>query len=478
MSRDHLAQTEYYKPKVSNISHTAHLTIFDGTSEPVEFDLTSFGKETVIFGRNGQNDIVLNSKYVSGHPHHGQFRFANGKWIIEDLKSTNGLIFNGKYIGSRVLEDGDSIRIDDGVDTTTDGVLMVFSTGSSMEWKILDLAKKAEITIGRDKNCNIRLNHISVSRLHAKIVAQGNAFYLIDNGSTNGVMVNGKKAEKKYLLQEKDLILITNSKLIFSGRKISYCCYKKGISVEALKIVKEVGKNRVICNSVDLSIQPCEMIAIVGGSGAGKSTVMNCLNGYSQPTKGKVVVNGVDLYENFDTLKHIIGYVPQSDIVYENLTVFTMLHYAAQLRLPKDVSESECLLSIEKVLKLVELTDHQDKLIKNLSGGQRKRASIAVELLSDPNLFFLDEPDSGLDPGTARNLMKTLQNMAASGKTVIFVTHSTLNLRLCDKIAFMGTGGNLCFYGSYAETLKFFGVDDIVNVYNLIANEPDKWKAR
>jgi energy-coupling factor transporter ATP-binding protein EcfA2 len=126
----------------------------------------------------------------------------------------------------------------------------------------------------------------------------------------------------------------------------------------------------------------------------------------------------------------------------------------------------------------VELTPNKDTLIRNLSGGQRKRASIAVELLSDPNLFFLDEPASGLDPGTERNLMMTLKNMTDDGKTVVFVTHSTLNLHLCDKIAFMGKGGKLCFYGSLDQALEFFGLDDIVNVYDMLYNEVNEWQAR
>jgi ABC-type multidrug transport system ATPase subunit len=354
----------------------------------------------------------------------------------------------------------------------------VFSTGGSAEWKsfTVSAAGSSEILVGRGEDCHIRLDHISVSRHHARITAQGGQFYLTDAGSTNGVMINGKKAEGKTRLQEKDLIVITNSKLIFSQQRISYCCFKKGISVDAYQVVKKVERGKIICSGVDLHIRPGELVAIVGGSGTGKSTVMNCMNGYSQPSSGHVMVNGVDLYENFDTMKNIIGHVPQTDIVFDNLTVYDMLHYAARLRLPKDVSASERVRRIKEVIGLVELTERKDTLIKRLSGGQRKRASIAVELLSDPNLFFLDEPASGLDPGTERNLMGILKNMSATGKTVIFVTHSTLNLRMCDKIAFMGVGGHLCFYGSYDAALAFFGVDDVVDIYNLISQDPIRWR--
>ena len=136
------------------------------------------------------------------------------------------------------------------------------------------------------------------------------------------------------------MIVITNSKLIFSRSQILYCVQKRGIGLDAYGIVKKVGKEgKIICNSVDLSIKPCELIAIVGGSGAGKSTIMNCLSGYSPPTEGSVYINGVNLYDNFGVFKNIIGYVPQSDIVYDNLSLVDMLSYAAKLRLPADVTK-------------------------------------------------------------------------------------------------------------------------------------------
>jgi ABC-type multidrug transport system ATPase subunit/pSer/pThr/pTyr-binding forkhead associated (FHA) protein len=453
----------------------AIVTIFDGDAVPRKIDLHTFGKDTITFGRDAANDIALTSKYVSRR--HGHFRLAGNRCHIENNPaSTNGLIFAGRATQGRTLEDGDSVRIDDGVETTVGGVLIVFSSGGVVEWKTFPVGDKGEISIGRGEGCEIRLDHVSVSRLHARIERRDGAFYLTDNNSTNGVMVNGKKAEGRVLLHEKDLIIITNSKIIFSSGQISYHCFKKGVGVEGLGIVKKVGGGRVICSGVDITVDPCEMVTIVGGSGAGKSTIMNCLSGYSQPTEGSVAVNGVDLYEHFDALKNIIGYVPQSDIVYDNLTVYDMLKYAARLRLPDDTSEGEMLGRIDEVIGMVGLAGRKDTLIRNLSGGQRKRASIAVELLSDPNLLFLDEPASGLDPGTEKNLMKTLRAMSDGGKTVVFVTHSTLNLRLCDRIAFMGVGGHLCFYGTLDEALAFFGVDDVVDVYDLISDEPERWR--
>jgi len=470
--------TRFIEPDKPVATGTARLTIFDSASEPVEINLLDYNKSVITFGRSEDNDIRLRSKYVSRK--HGQFRYINGRWAIEDLGSKNGLIFKGGLIKNRILEDSDFVRIDDGIETTVGGLLMVFSQNDDeMAWKTIDISTRSIITIGRDVSCDIKLDHVSVSRIHAKIIRKDNYYVLEDNNSTNGIVINGQRVSHQCRLQEKDVILITNSQLIYSDGKVSFCCFKRGISVDALNIVKKVDKNRkVICNNVSISIKPCELVAIIGGSGAGKSTVMNCISGYSVPTEGSVNVNGMDLYDNFDALKNIIGYVPQQDIVFDNLTVIDMLGYAAKLRLPNDFTKNEYDMIIARAIDTVELTAHKDKLIKNLSGGQKKRASIAVELLSDPNLFFLDEPASGLDPGTERNLMKTLKSMAINGKTVVFVTHSTLNLQLCDKIVFMGAGGNLCFCGTYDEALKFFEISDVVDVYNLITDSSEDYKEK
>ena len=474
---------------VGAINQTASslVTIFDGNSAPRTIRLNEFGKNIIYFGRNPKNDIVFTSHLVSSE--HGRFVYKNGAWIMEDKAaykdngSTNGLIYNNASIISRTISDGDFIRIDDGVETVSEGVLFVFSTADSdNKWHSVPLSGKRELSIGREEGCDITLPHVSVSKVHAKIVRESGGWYIVDSGSTNGVIVNNKRISGKEKLHEKDVIAITNSKLIFTSTMISYCCYKSGISVDASDIVikrrNEERKLVTTCNHASLNIKPGELVAIIGGSGAGKSTILNCMCGYLKPDQGEVYINGVNLYQNFESLKKLVGYVPQSDIVYDNLTLYDMLLYTAKLRLPKDTTPAEREAAISRAIEIVELTEKRNNLIKKFSGGQRKRASIAVELLSDPNLLFLDEPASGLDPGTERNLMQSLRGMADGGKTVILVTHSTLQLKMCDKIVFMGKGGNLCFFGSYDEALTFFGVSDIVDVYNMITEQSKQWSAK
>lgn len=463
------------------------VTIFDGNTAPRIIRLSDFKKNFVYFGRDpNNNDIVLTSHIVSST--HGRFVYKGDTWVMEDKAvyedkgSTNGLIYNNLSITSRAIADGDFIRIDDGVEAISEGVLFVFSSDDSdNKWHTLPLSGKQELTVGREGDCDITLDHISVSKCHAKFQLEADGWYIVDCGSTNGVIVNNQRITGKQRLHEKDVIAITNSKLIFTTSMISYCCYSKGISVDAWDIVIKRGKGKkafITSNHVSLNIKPGELIAIIGGSGAGKSTILNCMCGYLPPTQGDVFINGVNLYQNFDSLKKLVGYVPQSDIVYDNLTLHDMLMYTAKLRLPLDTTPAEREAAITRAIEMVELPEKRDSLIKSLSGGQRKRASIAVELLSDPNLLFLDEPASGLDPGTERNLMQSLRAMADGGKTVILVTHSTLQLKMCDKIVFMGKGGNLCYFGSYEDALNFFQVSDIVDVYNMITDQAKAWSAK
>lgn len=461
------------------------VTIFDGNKNSSTIDLNEFGKNIVYFGRDKSNDIVLSSKLVSGK--HGRFCKKYDQWVIEDrgiyndTQSTNGLIYNNASIMSHTINDGDFIRIDDGIQTISEGVLFVFSAyNSGNEW-FKKSFNKSIITIGRDKACDIILQHVCVSNIHAKIVKEENGYYIVDNKSTNGIIVNNRRINSKQKLEEKDVIVIANSKLIFTEYAISYCSYKNGVSVDISNVVVDRGKPNkpyITCNDISLNIEAGQLVAVVGGSGAGKSTLLNCMCGYLEPTSGDIYINGVNLYENFDSVKNLIGYVPQSDIVYDNLTLHDMLMYTAKLRLPKDTTNYEIESIIDKAIKNVELSEKKHSFIKSFSGGQKKRASIAVELLSDPNLLFLDEPSSGLDPGTERNLMVSLKEMSSSGKTVILVTHSTLQLKLCDKIVFLGKGGNLCFYGSYDDALSFFDTTDIVDVYNKITDNSEFWSKK
>ena len=478
--------TTSYVKREERTSRDLLVTIIDGYSAPQSISLADFGKQEIYFGRDPENDIVLTSNKVSAK--HGKFVLENGAWLIEDRAvyertgSTNGILYNDEKTIRRTIHDGDFARISGEQDRELNSVLFLFSTSNSnRRWLPFPLAEHAHVTIGREESCDICLPHISVSTCHAKISREKDGYYITDCNSANGVILNNRRISDKEKLQEKDIITITNTKLIFMTTILFYCCPRDGISVDVSNVTVRRGKGKksILTNrDVSFSVNPGELVAIVGGSGAGKSTTLNCMCGYLKPAKGTVLINGLDLYQNFDSLKKIIGYVPQSDIVYDNLTLYDMLSYTARLRFPRDSSHREQEEAINKAIDMVELREKRNSLIKALSGGQRKRASIAVELVSNPNLLLLDEPASGLDPGTERNLMLSLRRMADRGKTVVLVTHSTLQLKMCDKIAFMGSGGYLCYFGTYDEALSFFRVSDIVDVYALLTDHAEQWSVK
>ncbi len=450
--------------------------------------LDDFGSQSITLGRSRENDIILFSSIVSVR--HGTFERKGDRFSIKDLDSTNGLLINGSRSKEAVLENGDSIRIDDESNPHSEGVLLLYSVlnkNNEEKWSHYILKGSEAVTIGRNSENSLVLKHHSVSKLHARIEPSGTDWLIEDLSSTNGTFVNGQAIDKRTSLKLNDVILIADTKLVFKGDRLSYSSFTYGLGIDAIKLTKNVKEKRglfkrigtkTLIDNVNISIKPGELVALVGGSGAGKSTLMDCLNGFRRATGGQVLVNGDDFYANYKAYKSILGYVPQQDIVYDTLTVEEMLDYAAMLRMPADTTTEERRAQVKKIIKSVELEGRESLPIKNLSGGQKKRVSIAVELLAEPKLFFLDEPTSGLDPGMERNIMYLLKNLSNEGKTIILVTHAMANLMLCDKLAFMGKGGKLCYFGTPEGALAFFGVKDFTDIFNMINTESEEWQRR
>ena len=452
------------------------LTILDDTGLQT-INLSTLKKNKLTFGSGFNNDIVLSSNSVDDYQ--GCIELNEYGVLVSNDSLQVPLLGNGNQIVDDVyLSEGSFIKILN--KDTNEGIIMVMSINKNLdEWKSYALPS-GNISIGSSGSCDIVLTPSGIAKHHATIHHSQNKTSISDEGSLNGIYVNGQNITQSRTLplNNLDIIFIGNTKLILSGNILFYQIFEKGIQLDAIDIVKKVKikfKTREISSHVNMSIQPSEFVAFVGGSGAGKSTFMKCISGVDRPTSGTVLINGEDLYENYENLKYNIGYVPQDDIVFSNLTLHDTLQYAAKLRMPDNTSIKERNERITEVLDIVSLTDFENSYIRQLSGGQRKRASIAVELLADPNLFFLDEPTSGLDPGTERSIMKTLRKMSQMGKTIILVTHNTLNLHLCDKVAFFGDRGHLCFYGSPQEALDFFEVNDFVDIYTLINENLDYW---
>lgn len=238
-----------------------------------------------------------------------------------------------------------------------------------------------------------------------------------------------------------------------------------GLRIEAAHLTRRAPGGRRLLDDVSLDIHPGELVAIVGGSGAGKTTLLQALSGVRPADAGDVWFDGVSVYEHLDSFRSTLGYVPQDDIIHAELPLNRTLQYAARLRLNAGATAPEVASAVERVLRQLGLGERADVPVRALSGGQRKRASIAVELLTSPLVFFLDEPTSGLDPATSAELVRLLQALAAGGATVVFTTHSVQDLGYCGRVIFLASGGRVAYVGSVDEALGYFNVDRIEDVY-------------
>jgi ABC transport system ATP-binding/permease protein len=253
---------------------------------------------------------------------------------------------------------------------------------------------------------------------------------------------------------------------VATGRRSS------GAAVEVLG-VGQITQGRTTLRDVSFSVAPGEVVAIVGGSGAGKTTLLETMVGIRQPAAGEVRIAGAQGRSD-------VGYVPQDDIIHRDLPLARTLRYAAQLRLPAGTAPAAEDRIVDETLAALDLAERATVRVGSLSGGQRKRASIAVEMLTRPAVFFLDEPTSGLDPATAREVLRLLRRLAGAGTTIVLTTHSPTDIDLCDRIVFLARDGYLAFVGTPAEARQHFATGDVTVAYERLALEdtPEAWALR
>ena len=459
-----------------------HVYIKDDRISTYELDLDE--KKEITIGRAADNDVVIPSPIVSSR--HAKIEIVSGECTIYDLNSMNGILVGNEKVNQKVLQNGDYIRIDHLHDTHNEGIFIIFSMSNEDEeekWNEVYFKELKKVTVGRESSNDIIISQALISRKHSEFYVENEQLYVKDLNSTNGTFVNGTVIKTPTPLKTLDIVYIGQTKFVVQQNKLIYKSPIKGLQLDAIHISKTVvdstsglfskKSTKKILDNISISIKPGELVALIGGSGAGKSTFMDTLNGFRPATEGTVLVNGDDFYANYNAYKNIMGYVPQQDIVYDSLTVEQMLTYAAKLRMPEDSTDEDISKRVNEVIGDVELEGREHLVISQLSGGQRKRVSIAVELLADPKLFFLDEPTSGLDPGMERNMMRLLRKLTNRGKTIILITHATANLHLCDKVTFLGYGGKLCYFGPPSGALKFFNVTDYTDIYDLISKQAE-----
>jgi len=247
----------------------------------------------------------------------------------------------------------------------------------------------------------------------------------------------------------------------------------QGVRVDVQKIGKKVGLRKMILEDISFSVYPGELVGVLGPSGCGKSTLLKAINGFSKGSVGKVYINGVELYPNFEKLKTIIGYVPQDDIIHRSLNVYKALYYTALLRLPPGTDKKIIHNRLIQILKILELEDRKKTRIARLSGGQRKRVSIGVELITSPPLLFLDEPTAGLDPSLECKMMRLFRKLANEGRTVFISTHIMESVGYLDLIIIL-VQGRLAYFGPPDFALKYFQVPRFMEIYEKLEETDGK----
>lgn len=332
--------------------------------------------------------------------------------------------------------------------------------------------------IGRAPDNEIVISDVLASRRHAYLIPTSIGTEIRDAHSINGTFVNGIRVGSA-ILKEGDVVTIGNVDLLFTGdnlvRRTEAATRTGGLEVNAVSFRVD-GKG--LLEKVSMTARPGTLTAIIGGSGAGKTTLARLIAGYTTPSAGTVTFEGHNIHTGYASLRSRIGMVPQDDVVHRQLTINQALGYAAELRLPPDTSKSDRAQVIAQVLDELGLTQHANTRVDQLSGGQRKRASVALELLTGPSLLILDEPTSGLDPALDLQVMTMLRQLADAGRVVLVVTHSLTYLDVCDQVLLMAPGGKTAFLGPPDQIGQAMGTTNWAEIFAKVGADPDEANRR
>ncbi|MEV5847090.1 FHA domain-containing protein [Streptomyces sp. NPDC051985] len=424
-------------------------------------------------GRDPYSDIVIDDARVSWH--HAVLRPVADHWTLEDEDSTNGTYADGRRVREWEVGPGTVIRFGspaDGPSAVLVGrappapdrpsvVSMPSRTGTFRQPSSVRPLPAGTVRIGRAPDNDVVVDDLIVSRHHAELRAHpGGGFEIVDLNSHNGTYLNGRTVTRAPL-GPRDVVGIGHSAFcLVDGRLQEYVdTGEVSLDVQDLTVAVDRGR-KILLDHVSFPVGEKCLLAVVGPSGAGKSMLLGALTGQRPAEHGTVLYDGRDLYRDYAELRQRIGLVPQDDILHVQLTVRSALTYAAELRFPEDTAKAERRARVEEVIRELGLEQRAEQPVHSLSGGQRKRVSVALELLTKPSLLFLDEPTSGLDPGMDRSVMNMLRGLADDGRTVIVVTHSVLSLDACDRLLVLAPGGRTAYFGPPGEALGFFGFDE------------------
>jgi ABC-type multidrug transport system ATPase subunit len=473
-------------------------------SYPALLDLVSLKlhpigeREVFSVGRRAQADLPLLDLTCS----RSQFRLireGQSIFLVGESTSTTTLVNGRTPEGRSQLRHGDTIQADKSAfrflerpadeAKPLEGIATISAGAATLNLhEVIRLKDRIplgdEAILGRNsQRAQILLPHVQVSRVHARIQRRDGRTFIADLQSENGTYVNDLPISADTELRPSDRIDIGPYTLLFTGDELAPATRDDNLELVGFKLSRHVAdkaarSRRVLLDDVSLVIRPHEFVCLLGPSGSGKSTLLSALSARVPADDGRVLLNRRDLYAHFEAMKQDLVVVAQRDALFDMLTVRQTLEYTARLRLPPDTDAEEIAARVDKLLGDLGLAAHQYTKIRNLSGGQMKRASLANELISKPTLLFLDEVTSGLDEQTDREMMTLFRALADAGKTIVCVTHSLANVeRTCHLVVILAPGGKLAFVGSPAEALAYFGIERLGDVYEKLLERPaDEWR--
>jgi ABC transport system ATP-binding/permease protein len=455
-----------------------------------------------VIGRDPAVQFRVDAPLVSRR--HAEITWTGDGWVLRDLGSSNGTYVDGKQVQVvpvvgevRVrlgdAEDGPVVRLGPAQAPEVGTVKLGADPGTvkipaprpgvargvaAVAGRQVTAAHDAtgRTTIGRNEDNDIVLRDLNVSRKHAEVRQTGGTFEVFDLGSANGTYLNGQRITRA-VLRPGDLVSIGRHQFVFEGTRLHETVDNGPVSLVADDLMVRIG-DAVLLDDVSFALPSATLLAVIGPSGCGKSTLVRAMTGLRPASQGRVRYDGRDLYADYAELRYRIGVVPQDDVLHRQLTVRRALRFSAALRFAHDVPRKQRHARVDEVLETLGLSARAKQRIDTLSGGQRKRTSVALELLTEPSLLFLDEPTSGLDPALDKEVMTELRQIADSGRTVTVVTHSVLHLDLCDRVLVMCLGGTMGYFGPPDELLSFFGAKDYADVFAKVTDAPDHWTRR
>jgi ABC-type multidrug transport system ATPase subunit len=457
----------------------------------------------VVIGRDVRADVRIPHPGVSRA--HMLVRYLDDHWVAIDNKSFNGMFVGHRRVQSVDIRSGATINIGN-----PDGPRLTFELSpvprpddqpttrmrqdddrkadvSSLATTVLPAGRRGasgaeppgSTTIGRAFGNDVVIPDVLASGHHATLVTTPEAVRIQDADSANGTFVNGQRV-KNAALKPNDVVTIGNVDFVFENgnlvRRVEPATKAGGLDVRDISLTIE--GNRPLLDRVSFSAKPATLTAVIGPSGSGKSTLLKVIAGGTRPDSGAALFEAHYVHAEYASMRTRIGMVPQDDVVHRQLTINQALGYAAELRMSPDTTKEDRQRVVAQVLEELELTPHVDTRIEKLSGGQRKRASVALELLTGPSLLVLDEPTTGLDPALDQQVMKMLRELADAGRVVVVVTHSLAYLDVCDQVLLLGPGGKTAFCGPPNELAAAMGTTDWADIYTDISVDPDAAQRR